>query len=156
MRFPVRIVRLTILSIICLTALAAETTAQYKIELQTCEDLKITKKQYGVNIVETATCINPTKFFRPKGTLRNVFVLAMFPAVPTGAGITFMITKNDADGEYVQNMDYSATPQHTTAYSFRLAAGVYFVYIIGWGKRESLEHRGNLTEYFAKMTLTVK
>jgi hypothetical protein len=284
MRFPIRIIRLTILCVMCLAVLGSETSAQYKIDLQTCEDLKITKKQYGVNIVETATCINPTKSFRPKGTLRNVFVLATFPAVPTGAGITFMITKDDANGEYVQNMDYSATPQHTTAYipftintpgkyfvrmvnyynksqvwgtaefsvgedlvgaravgntaagqgkvsickeiddnwkcvgassewpanqpfnvlfenptpsgvdfigivfhkqdakgrdvefvneyqqnigmenrkyatvgdSFRLPAGVYSVYIIGWSKRESLEHRGNLTEYFAKMTLTVK
>jgi hypothetical protein len=29
-------------------------------------------------------------------------------------------------------------------------------YIIAWGKRETMEHRGNLTEYFAKTTLTVK
>ncbi len=284
MRFPVRIVRLTILSFIFLIGLAAETPAQFKIELQTCEDLKITRKQYGGNVVETATCINPTKLFRPKGTLRNVFVLATFPAVPTGAGITFMITKDNADGEYVQNMDYSATAQHTTAYipftintpgkyfvrmvnyfnksqlwattdfavgedtvgaravgntaagqgkvsvckeidddwkcvgasnewkanqpfnvlfenatpsgvdfigivfhkqdvtgkdvafvneyqqnigmenrkyatvgdPFRLPAGVYSVYIIGWGKRELMVHNGNLTDYFAKMTLTVK
>ena len=284
MQFPSRIIRLRVLVVVCLAAFASAAQAQYKIELQTCEALKITKKQYGANVVETATCINPTKNFKPKGTLRNVFVLATFPAVPTGAGITFMITKNDADGEYVQNMDYSASPQHTTAYipftintpgkyfvrmvnyynksqvwgtadftvgedtvgpravgntaagqgqvsvckeiddnwkcvgasnewpanqpfnvlfenptpsgvdfigivfhkqdakgrdvefvnefqqnigmenrkyatvgdAFRLPAGVYSVYIIGWGKRESLEHRGNLTEYFAKMSLTVK
>jgi len=272
-------------SAVCLSILSTSAVfAQYKIDLQTCEDLKISKTQSGVNVVETATCINPTKSFKPKGTLRNVFVLATFPAVPTGAGITFMITKNDADGEYVQNMDYAATPQHTTAYipftintpgkyfvrmvnyynksqvwattdftvgedtvgaravgntaagqgkvsickeidddwkcvgesnqwaasapfnvlfvnptpfstdflgiifhkqgpdgkdvafvneyqqlveeksrkyatvgdQLRLAAGVYSVYIIAWGKRETLEHRGNLTEYFAKMTLTVK
>ena len=284
MKFPSRITRISFFSVLCLAAFASAAQAQYKIELQTCEDLKITKKQYGVNVVETATCVNPTKFFRPKGTLRNVFVLATFPAVPTGAGITFMITKDDANGEYVQNMDYSASPQHTTAYipftintpgkyfvrmvnyynksqvwgtadftvgedivgaravgntaagqgkvsickeidddckcvaasnewkanqpfnvlfenptpsgvdfigivfhkqdakgrdvefvneyqqnigmenrkyatvgdSLRLPAGVYSVYIIGWGKREVMEHRGNLTEYFAKMTLTVK
>lgn len=272
-------------SAVCLSILSTSAAfAQYKIDLQTCEDLKISKTQSGVNVVETATCINPTKSFKPKGTLRNVFVLATFPAVPTGAGITFMITKNDADGEYVQNMDYAATPQHTTAYipftintpgkyfvrmvnyynksqvwattdftvgedtvgaravgntaagqgkvsickeidddwkcvgesnqwaanapfnvlfvnptpfstdflgiifhrqgpdgkdvsfvneyqqlveeksrkyatvgdQLRLPAGVYSVYIIAWGKRETLEHRGNLTEYFAKMTLTVK
>jgi hypothetical protein len=29
-------------------------------------------------------------------------------------------------------------------------------YIIAWGKRETMEHRGNLTEYFAKTVLTVK
>ena len=252
--------------------------------MQTCEDLKIAKAQYGVNVVETATCVNPTKTFKPKGTLRNVNVLATFPAVPTGAGITFMVTKNDANGEYVQNIDYAASPSTrppmpassintpgkyfvrmvnyynksqvwaTTDFSvgedtvgpravgntaagqgkvtvckeiddnwkcvgaanewpanspfnvlfenptpsgvdfigiifhqqgpdgkdvafvneyqqnigeqnrkyatvgdnFRLPAGVYSVYIIAWGKRETMEHRGNLTEYFAKMTLTVK
>lgn len=275
---------LTVLCLLCLATFVSSVQAQYKIEMQTCEDLKITKKQYGVNVVETATCINPTKIFKPKGTLRNVFVVATFPAVATGAGITFMVTKNDANGEYVQNMDYYATPQHTTAYipftinipgkyfvrmvnyydksqvwatadfsvgedtvdpratgniaagqgkvsicqeiddnwkcvgaanewkantpfnvlfenpspsgvdfigivfhkqdsngkdvefvneyqqnigeknrkyatvgdQLRLPAGVYSVYIIDWRKREVSEHRGNLTEYFAKTVLTVK
>ncbi len=113
-------------------ALVSSAHAQYKIEMQTCEDLKITKKQYGASIVETAACVNPTKSFKPKGTLRNVFVMATFPAVPTGAGITFMVTKNDADGEYVQNMDYYASPHHTTAYMpFTInAPGKYFVRMV--------------------------
>jgi len=256
--------------------------AQYKLE--TCEDLKITEKRYGGSVVETAACVNPTKTFSPKGTLRNVHIVYSFPPVPTGAGVTFMVTKDNADGQYVQNIDYSVSPNHTTAYAqltintpgkyfvrlvnyynkaqvwattdftvgqdtvgpravgntaagggkvsickeiddnwkcvgesnqwaanapfnvlfvnptpfgtdflgiifhkqgadgkdvafvseyqqlvgekdrkyatvgdqLRLPAGVYSVYIIAWGKRESLEHRGNLTEYFAKMTLTVK
>jgi hypothetical protein len=280
----IRLTQFSVVSIFCIAAFASVARGQYKIELQTCEDLKIAKKQYGINVVETATCVNPTKTFKPKGTLRNVFVLATFPAVPTGAGITFMVTKDDANGEYVQNMNYTASPQHTTAYmpfsintpgkyfvrmvnyydktqvwatasfsvgedtvgpravgntaaglgkvsickeiddnwkcvgaanewkantpfnvlfenptpsgvdfigivffkrgangkdvefvneyqqnigmenrkyatvgdSFRLPAGIYSVYIIGWGKREVMEHRGNLTEYFAKTTLTVK
>ena len=256
--------------------------AQYKLE--TCEDLNITKQQSGVNFVETAACVNPTKTFSPKGTLRNVHILYSFPKVPTGAGVTFLVTKDNADGEHVQYIDYSVSPNHTTAYAqltintpgkyfvrlvnyynkaqvwattdftvgvdtvgprsvgntasgggkvsvckeiddnwkcvgesnqwaantpfnilfvnptpfgtdflgmifhkqgpdgkdvaflneyqqlvgekdrkyatvgdqLRLPAGVYSVYIIAWGKRETLEHRGNLTEYFAKMTLTVK
>jgi hypothetical protein len=63
-----------------------------------------------------------------------VFVLATFPAVPTGAGITFMITKNDANGEYVQNMDYAASPQHTTAYiPFTInTPGKYFVRMVNY------------------------
>lgn len=103
--------------------------AQFNLELQTCEDLKITNAQYGVKVVETATCVNPTKTFKPKGTLRNVFVLATFTPVATGARITFLITKNDANGEYVQNMDYYASPQHTTAYiPFTInTPGKYFV-----------------------------
>ena len=256
--------------------------AQYKLE--TCEDLNITKNQYGVSVVETAACVNPTKAFSPKGTLRNVHILYSFPKVPTGAGVTFLVTKDNADGEHVQYIDYSVSPSHTTAYAqltintpgkyfvrlvnfynkaqvwattdftvgqdtvgpravgntasgggkvsickeiddnwkcvgesnqwaanvpfnvlfenpapvgidfigivfhkqgpegkdvafvndyqqnigeqnrkyatvgdqLRLPAGVYSVYIIAWGKRETMEHRGNLTEYFAKMTLTVK
>jgi hypothetical protein len=275
---------LLVLSICCSMLFACSTQAQSKIELQTCEDLKITKKQYGGLVVETATCVSPTKSFRPKGTLRNVNIVATFPAVPTGAGITFLVTENDADGEHVQYVDYTASPHHTTAYAqltinkpgkyfvrmanyfdksqvwatadfavgedtvgaraagntvagqgkvsickeiddnwkcvgqsnqwaantpfnvlfenpsqvgvdfigivfyrqgadgkdvefvneyqqnigmesrryatvsdeLKLPAGTYSVYIIAWGKREVLEHRGNLTEYFAKTVLTVK
>jgi hypothetical protein len=256
--------------------------AQYKLEL--CEDLKITEAHYGINTVETATCVNPTKAFSPKGTLRNIHMVYSFPKVPTGAGVTFMITKDNAEGEYVENKDYQVSPQHTTAFAqftintpgkyfvrlannynksqvwatseftigadtvgprssgntaagggkvsicktvddnwncvgesnswkanegfdvlfknptpvgvdfigivfyqqgpdgkdvkfineyqqnigeknrsyatvnneLRLPAGTYSVYIIGWGKRETMMKNGNLTEYFAKMTLTVK
>jgi hypothetical protein len=266
------------------TLVISPARAQYKIEMQTCEDLKISEAHYGVNTVETATCVNPTKTFQPKGTLRNVNVVATFPAVPTGAGITLMVTKNDANGEYVENKDYAASPRHMTAYArfiingpgkyfvrmanyydksqvwataeftvgqdtigpravgntatgqgkvstckeiddnwkcvgaanewpanspfnvlfenpspsdvdfigivlfkqgadgkdvefineyqqnigeknrkyatvgdnFRLSAGTYSIYIIAWGTRETMEHRGNLTEYFAKTTLTVR
>ena len=273
-----------ILLVLCTLSFPTVTSAQYKIDLQTCEALNITKKQYGGLEVETATCVSPTKNFKPKGTLRNVFVLSTFPAVASGARITFMVTKNDADGEYVQNMDYWASPHHTTAYipftinipgkyfvrmvnyfdksqvwattdfnvgedtvgpratgntavgqgkvsicseidddwkcvgmsnqwkanvpfnvlfenptaagvdfigivfhkqgangkdvefvtefqqnmgetnrryatigdQLKLPAGVYSVYIIDWRKREPTEHLGNLTEYFAKTTLTVK
>ena len=101
--------------------------AQYKLE--TCEDLKITEAHYGINTVETATCVNPTKTFSPKGTLRNVNIVYSFPAVPTGAGVTFMITRDNADGEYVENKDYAVSPQHTTAYArFTInTPGKYFV-----------------------------
>jgi hypothetical protein len=275
---------LLVLSICCSLLFACSAQAQPKIELRTCEDLKITKKQYGASVVETATCVSPTKTFQPKGTLRNVHILATFPAVPTGAGITFLVTETDADGEHVQYVDYTASPHHTTAYAqltinkpgkyfvrmanyfdksqvwatadfavgedtvgaraagntaagqgkvgvckeidddwkcvgqsnqwaantpfnilfenpsqvgvdfigivfyrrgadgkdvefvneyqqnigmesrryatvgneLKLPAGTYSVYVIAWGKREVLEHRGNLTEYFAKTVLTVK
>lgn len=268
---------------VCLSlVIVGAVQAQYKLE--TCEDLKITQAHFGINTVETATCVNPTKTFSPKGTLRNVHVVYSFPKVPTGAGVTFMITKDSADGEYVENKDYAVSPEHTTAYAqftintpgkyvvrlanyynksqiwatseftvgadtvgprsvgntaagggqvwicktvddnwncvggsnewkanagfdvlfknptpvgvdfigiifykqgpdgkdvefvneyqqnigdknrfyatqnneLSLPAGKYSVYVIAWGKREVMEHRGNLTEYFAKLTLTVK
>lgn len=273
-----------VLPLLCTLLFAYSAQAQPRIELKTCEDLKITKKQYSWLPVETAACVNPTKNFRPKGTLHNVHVLATFPAVPTGAKITFLINENDADGEDVRYVDYWASEHHTTAYAkltvnkpgkyfvrmvntldrsqvwattdftvgedtvgaraagntaagqgrvsickeidddwkcvgqsdqwaagapfnvlfenptpvgvefigivihrrgpdgkdaefvkeyqqnigsdsrryatvtdeMRLPAGTYNVYIISWGKRESLEHYGNLTEYFAKTVLTVK
>lgn len=53
--------------------------AQYKLE--TCEDLKITEAHFGINTVETAACVNPTKTFSPKGTLRNVNIVYSFPKV---------------------------------------------------------------------------
>jgi hypothetical protein len=122
------------LSVCCSMSFVSSAQAQNKIELQACEDLKITEKQYGASMVETATCLNPTKTFSPKGTLRNVNLLATFPAVPTGAGITFMVTKTDANGEYVQNVDYAATPHHTTAYA-RLTIntpGKYFARMVNY------------------------
>jgi hypothetical protein len=268
----------------CLMLITSSVYAQGKIEMQTCEDVKIGKAQYGAFIVETAACVGPSKTFQPKDTARNVNIVATFPAVPTGAGITFLVTKNDAAGEPVQYIDYTATPQHTSAHArltinipgkyfvrmanyydksqvwataefsvgaattgpnptsgtpagrgnvsickeiddnwkcvgqsdqwaantpfnvlfenpvpvgvdfvgmvfhrqgpdgkdvafinefqqhigeqnrkyatvgneLKLPAGTYSVYIIAWGKRETLEHKGNFTEYFAKTTLKVK
>jgi len=112
--------------------LASSTRAQYKLEL--CEDLKITEAHYGINTVETATCVNPTKTFSPKGTLRNIHMVYSFPRVPTGAGVTFMITKDNADGEYVENKDYQVSPQHTTAYAqFTInTPGKYFVRLVNY------------------------
>lgn len=127
-----RVFTISLMSVSCLISFSAN--AQYKIDLTTCEELKITKTQHGANIVETATCVNQTKTFEPKGTLRNVYVLATFPAVATGARITFMVTKDDANGEYVQNMDYWASPHHTTAYiPFTInTPGKYFVRMVNY------------------------
>ena len=280
----IRSLVLVVSAVGCVLLSASAARAQFKLELQTCEDLKITQKQYGASMVETATCVNPTTKFSPKGTLRNVHIVATFTQVPTGAGVTFLITKDNADGEHVQYVDYSVSPNHTTAYAqltintpgkyfvrmanyydksqvwatadfsvgedtvgaraagntaagqgkvsickevdddwkcvgessvwkarepfnvyfknpapvgvdfigivfykqgadgkdaefvneyqqqigetnrlyattgdqISLPEGVYTVYIIAWGKRELLMHNGNLTEYFARTTLTVK
>lgn len=122
------------LSICCLLCFASIAAGQYKIDLQACEDLRIAKTQYGASIVETAACVGPAKTFQPKDTARNVNILATFPAVPTGAGITFLITKNDAAGEHVQYVDYTATSYHTTAYA-RLTIntpGKYFVRMVNY------------------------
>ena len=44
----------------------------------------------------------------------------------------------------------------TVGDELRLPAGAYTLYVIDRRKREVSEHRGNLTEYFAKTVLTVK
>lgn len=127
-----RYLALLVLSICCSMGLARPARAQSKIELQTCDDLKITKKQYGALVVEIAACVNPTKTFQPKGALRNVHILSTFPAVPTGAKITFLVTETDADGEDVQYVDYWASPHHTTAYAQLTInkPGKYFVRMV--------------------------
>lgn len=71
MRFPRRLIVCIATALFFVTASFSHARAQYKIELQTCEDLKITKKQYGINIVETATCVNPTKALKPKGRMET-------------------------------------------------------------------------------------
>ena len=85
---------------------------------------------------------------------------------PTPVGVEFIgiiFYKQDASGkdveftnEYQQNIGEKNRFYATTGNSISLPVGTYSVYIIAWGKREVMEHRGNLTEYFAKMTLTVK
>lgn len=275
------LIRLGFIALV-LAMIALPVAGQFKIELLTCADAKVTLP--GANTPDTATCINPTKVFEPKGTVQNVHIVAKFPRVPTGAGVTFLINENDANGEDVRYVDYTVTPLHTTAYAaltinkpgkyfvrmanyynkaqvwataeftvtddkvgarsarndaaakgkvsvckeiddnwncvgesntwpanqyfnvnffnptpvgvtfigivihkqgadgkdvdfineyqqnmgetnrkyatvgdnFKLPPGKYSIYIIAWGKRETLTHNGNFTEYFAKTTLTVK
>jgi hypothetical protein len=85
---------------------------------------------------------------------------------PTPSGVDFIgivFFKQGADAkdvefvnEYQQNIGMENRKYATIGDQLRLPTGVYSVYIIGWGKREVMEHRGDLTEYFAKTTLTVK
>lgn len=272
------------LCLLCVLIPGSAVLAQFKIDFQACEDLKIAEAHYGFNTVETATCVKPSKMFSPKGETSNVSVVASFPKVPTGAGVTFQVRKGSVDGENYGDFDYAVSPQHTTAYKrltlnspghyyvqmvnyynksqvwaatdftvgedkivnratgnvpsgggnvwicksvddnwncvgganewranqgfdvlfqnpdpvqvdfigiifykqggdgkdtefvteyqqnigeknrfyatggneISLPAGIYSVYIIAWGKREVMEHRGNLKDYFAKTTLTVR
>jgi len=56
---PTRYLVLFALLVGCSLLFVSPAHAQYKIELQTCEVLKITETQYGISVVETATCIKP-------------------------------------------------------------------------------------------------
>jgi hypothetical protein len=85
-------------------------------------------------------------------------------SVPVGVDfIGIVIHKQGADGkdvefinEYMQDMGERNRKYATVGDNFRLAAGTYSIYIISWGKRESLVHNGNFKEYLAKTTLKVK
>ncbi len=126
--------RIIFFAVCVVLASTAASFAQYKIEMQACEDIKVVTTQAGIAYYETATCIKPSKTFQPKGTLSNVNIVATFPAVPTGAGITFLITKNDANGEYVHSIDYAAGPKNTTAYAKLTinTPGKYFVRMVNY------------------------
>jgi hypothetical protein len=84
--------------------------------------------------------------------------------VPVGVDfIGIVFHKQGADGkdvafinEYQQQMDPKYRKYATVGDNFKLPAGTYSIYIISWGKRESLVHNGNFNEYFAKTTLKVK
>ncbi|HWS99918.1 MAG TPA: hypothetical protein VN256_06700 [Pyrinomonadaceae bacterium] len=76
-------------------------------------------------------------------------------------GIVFY--KQGADGkdvehvnEYQQQIGEKNSKYATVGDMLKLPAGTYSVYIISWGKRELMMKNGNLTDYFAKTTLTVK
>lgn len=85
-------------------------------------------------------------------------------SVPVGVDfIGIVIHKQGPDGkdldfinEYMQDMGAANRKYATVGNNFRLPAGTYSIYIISWGKRESLVHNGNFKEYLAKATLKVK
>ena len=74
----------------------------------------------------------------------------------------FIFYKQGPDGKDVEFVsEYQMQVQNkarkfSTTEGLRLPVGTYSVYAIDWTKREVTEHRGNLTEYFAKGKLTVK
>ena len=77
--------------------------------------------------------------------------------------IGIVIHKQEADGkdgdmvnEYQQNIGEENRKYATVGGNFRLPAGTYTIYIISWGKRETMYHKGNFTDYFAKTTIRVK
>lgn len=76
-------------------------------------------------------------------------------------GIVFY--KQGADGkdvehvnEYQQQIGETNSKYATVGDMLKLPAGAYSVYIISWGKRELMMKNGNLKDYLAKTTLTVK
>ena len=74
-----------------------------------------------------------------------------------GPFIGIVFYKQDASGkdvefinEYQQNIGDKNRMYATQGNELSLPAGTYSVYIIPWGKRETMEHNGNLKEYLRK------
>jgi hypothetical protein len=85
---------------------------------------------------------------------------------PKPVGVDFIgivIHKQSADGtdgdmvkEYEQNIGETNRKYATVGDEISLPAGTYTIYIISWGNRETMYHKGNFADYFAKTTLKVK
>ncbi len=151
--FLQRLVRLFIVSAIFLTLIATGAHAQKSGTpsgtVSVCKEIDDDWKCVG----ESAEWAANTNF--------NVLFVNTVPVGVNFIGIVFH--KQGSDGkdiafinEYQQQMDPSYRKYATVGDNFKLPAGTYSVYIISWGKRESLVHNGNFTEYFAKTTLKVK
>lgn len=77
--------------------------------------------------------------------------------------IGIVIYKQGPDGkdvehinEFQQQIGEKNSKYATVGDMLKLPAGTYSIYIISWGKRELMMKNGNLKDYFAKTTLTVK
>lgn len=58
--------------------------------------------------------------------------------------------------EFQQHIGADNRKYATIESPFYLPSGTYTLYITAWDKRDSLYHKGNFTDYFAKMTLKVR
>jgi hypothetical protein len=77
--------------------------------------------------------------------------------------VGFVIHKQGDDGkdvafvnEWQQIVGEKDRTYATVGGMTSLPPGTYSLYAIDWRKREATRHRGNLTEYYAKVTLTVE
>lgn len=105
-------------------------------------------------------CVGETKEWEANKKFDVLFIN------PEKVGVDFigiMFYKQLPDGkdgdflyEFQQQMGADNRKYATVNSGFYLPAGSYSIYIIAWGKRESLYKKGNYTEYFAKTTLKVK
>lgn len=85
---------------------------------------------------------------------------------PTPPGVDYLaivIHKQGPDGkdvDFINELQAEIGEKYrkyaTVGDMLKLPAGTYSIYIITWGKRETLYHNGNFKEYLAKTTLKVK
>jgi hypothetical protein len=90
-------------------------------------------------------------------------VLFINPVAPGVSFIGIIFHKQLPDGkdgeflyEFQQHLGDTNRKYATTESPFYLPAGLYTIYVLSWDKRDTLYHKGNFTDYYAKMTLKVK
>ncbi len=153
-------VRSSIFFFLPLFAISAITVAA-----QTAPDKWADKPGAGVVSVCTTIdddwkCVGEAKEWQAN---KNFDVLFVNPVKVGVEFIGIMFYKQLPDGkdgdflyEFQQNIGSENRKYATVNSGFYLPAGTYTIYIISWGKRESLYKKGNYTDYFAKTTLKVK
>ena len=118
-------------------------------KVQVCREIDDNWRCVGESNVWRANAPFNVNFENPAPVGVDFIGIVFHRQGPDGKDVAFV-------NEFQQNIGDKNRRYATVGDAFRLPAGAYSVYIIAWGKRETLERRGNLTEYFARMTLTVK
>lgn len=143
-----------VLSVCCLAVFVSNAQAQNK-AAETKAAVNICKE-----IDDDWKCVGQSNEWKANEPF-NILFENKKPVGVDFIGIVFY--KQGADGkdaEFINELqaDIGETNSKyaTVGDSLKLPAGVYSVYIISWGKRESLMKNGNLTDYLAKTTLTIK
>lgn len=88
-------------------------------------------------------------FINPVGVNADFIGIIFHKQLPDGKDGEFLY-------EFQQQIGSGNRKYATTEAPFYLPAGTYTIYVITWGKRETMVHNGNFTDYLAKMTLKVK
>ncbi len=130
-----------------------------------------TKGNPKTSVAQLTVCREVDDNWNPLGAAetwpanKSFNVLLISPTPFKADFIGFVIHKQGPDGKDVEFVnEWQQTIENaekarkycTTEGLTSLPRGRYSIYAIDWRKREPSEHRGNLSEYFAKITLTVK
>ncbi len=144
--------------LLCLTAVSAfETRGQVKAENpQAKEGLVSVCKE----IDDDWKCVGEASPWEANKRF-NVLFINPIPVTTDFIGIIFHKQLADGkDGEFLyefqQQIGSGNRKYATTEAPFFLPAGTYTLYILSWGRRDTLVHKGNFTDYYAKITLKVK
>ncbi|MBX3299614.1 MAG: hypothetical protein KF736_09145 [Acidobacteria bacterium] len=152
-KYPINSVRLFLL-IASMTIFVASSAAQATPQPQggkvsVCKEIDDDWKCVGESATWPANQPFDVLFENPKPVGVEFIGIVFHKQGPDGKDVDFI-------NEYEQQIGEANRKYATVGGNFRLPAGTYSIYVITWGKRETLVHNGNFKEYLAKTTLTVK